>query len=189
MAVRIETSMGSLTVKLFYDKTPITCRNFLELAKSGYYDGCIFHRVVKGFMCQTGDPDPSSVSGTGGESIYGPTFKDEMVPSLSHDSPGIVSMANSGLNTNASQFFILFRESESLDGKHTVFGKVEESDWSVLQAIEQLKVGKNERPIKPVKIFGCHVEEDPWVGEALPPGAAIPEKALVNQPDKNCSVQ
>mmetsp|Transcript_34345 Transcript_34345/g.77618 ORF Transcript_34345/g.77618 Transcript_34345/m.77618 type:complete len:189 (+) Transcript_34345:77-643(+) len=188
MSVRIETSMGSITVNLEHQKTPRTCRNFIELAKAGYYDGCIFHRVVKGFMCQTGDPDPSSPHGTGGESIYGPTFMDEIIASLSHSKTGIVSMANAGLNTNSSQFFMTFKACEHLDGKHTIFGSVDEKDWGVLREIESVKVGKNDKPVKPIKIFCCHIEDDPWAGQPLPPGASIPEKPLVNQ-DKNCAVQ
>mmetsp|Transcript_73577 Transcript_73577/g.157738 ORF Transcript_73577/g.157738 Transcript_73577/m.157738 type:complete len:189 (-) Transcript_73577:112-678(-) len=188
MAVRFETSIGSLTVHLHHTRTPRTCRNFIELAKAGYYDGCIFHRVVKGFMCQTGDPDPNNGQGTGGDSIYGSTFNDEITSALSHDKVGIVSMANAGLNTNSSQFFFTFKACEHLDGKHTIFGYVEESDWQVLRDIEQVKVGKNERPAKPIKIFCCHILEDPWAGQPLPPGCAIPEKPLVSQ-DKNCAVQ
>mmetsp|Transcript_13360 Transcript_13360/g.39000 ORF Transcript_13360/g.39000 Transcript_13360/m.39000 type:complete len:189 (-) Transcript_13360:221-787(-) len=188
MSVRIESSMGSITVHLYHAKAPRTCRNFMELAKAGYYDGCVFHRVVKGFMCQTGDPDPSSPHGTGGESIYGPTFADEITASLSHDKMGVVSMANAGLNTNSSQFFVIFKACEHLDGKHTIFGSVEEADWHVLRDIEAVKVGKSDRPSKPIKIFCCHVEDDPWAGQPLPPGASIPEKPLVNH-DKNCCVQ
>mmetsp|Transcript_67871 Transcript_67871/g.189490 ORF Transcript_67871/g.189490 Transcript_67871/m.189490 type:complete len:190 (+) Transcript_67871:37-606(+) len=189
MAVRVETSMGSFTIRLHYTKAPRTCRNFIELAKAGYYDGCIFHRVVKNFMCQTGDPDPNSNNSSGGESIYGPTFDDEIVATLSHNQPGIVSMANAGLNTNSSQFFITFKPCEHLDGKHTIFGYVEEQCWGVLRDIEATKVGKNERPTKCVKIFCCHIEEDPWAGQELPSGASIPEKPLINQADKNCAMQ
>mmetsp|Transcript_18829 Transcript_18829/g.39163 ORF Transcript_18829/g.39163 Transcript_18829/m.39163 type:complete len:188 (+) Transcript_18829:48-611(+) len=187
MAVRIETSMGALTVHLHDKRAPATCRNFMELAKAGYYDGCIFHRVVKGFMCQTGDPDPSQ-QGAGGESIYGPTFMDEIVADLSHNKTGTVSMANAGLNTNSSQFFVTFKACEHLDGKHTIFGYVEECDWGALRDIEAAKVGKNDRPAKAIKIFACHIEEDPWAGQPLPPGASIPEKPLVNH-DKNCLLQ
>mmetsp|Transcript_153370 Transcript_153370/g.471839 ORF Transcript_153370/g.471839 Transcript_153370/m.471839 type:complete len:189 (-) Transcript_153370:276-842(-) len=188
MAVRIETSMGSITVHLHDDKAPQSCRNFLELAKAGYYDGCIVHRVVKGFMFQTGDPDPASQHGSGGESIYGPTFMDEIVADLSHNKTGVVSMANAGLNTNSSQFFVTFRPCEHLDGKHTIFGYVEECDWQVLRDIEAAKVQKNDRPVKPIKIFACQIERDPWAGQPLPPGASIPEKPLVNH-DKTCVLQ
>eukprot|EP00408_Alexandrium_pacificum_P002307 CAMPEP_0171210014 /NCGR_PEP_ID=MMETSP0790-20130122/28890_1 /TAXON_ID=2925 /ORGANISM="Alexandrium catenella, Strain OF101" /LENGTH=180 /DNA_ID=CAMNT_0011675637 /DNA_START=122 /DNA_END=664 /DNA_ORIENTATION=+ len=180
--------MGSVTVQLHHKRAPMTCRNFLELAKAGYYDGCILHRVVKGFMCQTGDPDPTSQGGSGGESIYGSTFQDEITADISHNKTGTVSMANAGLNTNSSQFFVTFKACEHLDGKHTIFGFVPESDWQVLRDIEAVKTGKNDRPVKPIKIFACHIDEDPWAGQPLPPGASIPEKPLVNH-DKNCLVQ
>merc|ERR1719491_2073248 len=139
-------------------------------------------------MCQTGDPDPTNANGPGGESIYGPTFMDEIIASLSHDRAGIVSMANAGLNTNASQFFITFKACEHLDGKHTIFGYVEPPDWPVLQEIEKVKVGKNEKPLKAIKVFCCHIEEDPWAGQPLPAGASIPDKPLLNQ-DKQCVLQ
>eukprot|EP00419_Tripos_fusus_P002410 CAMPEP_0172668594 /NCGR_PEP_ID=MMETSP1074-20121228/9160_1 /TAXON_ID=2916 /ORGANISM="Ceratium fusus, Strain PA161109" /LENGTH=181 /DNA_ID=CAMNT_0013485259 /DNA_START=117 /DNA_END=662 /DNA_ORIENTATION=- len=181
--------MGSMTLILHHRQAPLTCRNFIELAKAGYYDGCLFHRVVKGFMCQSGDPDPRSTHGSGGESIYGPTFQDEIVANLSHEKTGIASMANAGLNTNSSQFFVTFQACEHLDGRHTIFGYVPEQDWQVLKTIEAVKVGKADRPLKPIKIFCCHVEEDPWAGEPLPAGASIPERPLVNQNDKNCVVQ
>eukprot|EP00931_Biecheleriopsis_adriatica_P006235 TRINITY_DN107673_c0_g1_i1.p1 TRINITY_DN107673_c0_g1~~TRINITY_DN107673_c0_g1_i1.p1 ORF type:complete len:187 (+),score=35.32 TRINITY_DN107673_c0_g1_i1:71-631(+) len=186
MAVRINTSMGSISIRLHDRQTPLTCRNFTELSKAGYYDGCIIHRVIKGFMMQAGDPDPNN--GSGGESIYGPSFQDEIVASLSHDRPGIVSMANAGLNTNSSQFFITFKACEHLDGKHTIFGYVEESSLPVLRDIESVKVGKNDRPSKPIKIFEMVVDEDPWAKQPLPAGAAIPDKPLINE-DKNCTVQ
>merc|ERR1719264_803957 len=99
-------------------------------------------------MCQTGDSDPRSTQGSGGESIYGPTFQDEIVANLSHDKTGIVSMANAGLNTNSSQFFLTFKACEHLDGKHTIFGFVDEKDWGVLREIESVKVGKNDKPVK-----------------------------------------
>eukprot|EP00928_Gymnodinium_smaydae_P013040 TRINITY_DN14753_c1_g2_i1.p1 TRINITY_DN14753_c1_g2~~TRINITY_DN14753_c1_g2_i1.p1 ORF type:complete len:191 (-),score=21.31 TRINITY_DN14753_c1_g2_i1:104-676(-) len=190
MSARLETSMGTFTIRLHHTTTPRTCRNFVELAKAGYYDGCIFHRVVKGFMCQTGDPDPNSTHGNGGESIYGPSFMDEIVASLSHNRVGIVSMANAGLNTNSSQFVITFKACEHLDGKHTIFGYVEESDWHILRDIEAVKVNKTDRPLKPIKLFGCHIENDPWSGQPLPPGASLPEKPLVKtQEDQKCSMQ
>merc|ERR1740123_1384650 len=150
--------MGSLTLILHHrQEAPATCRNFMELAKAGYYDGCVFHRVVKGFMCQTGDPDPRSTHGSGGESIYGPTFHDEIVANLSHDKTGIVSMANAGLNTNSSQFFVTFQACEHLDGRHTIFGYVPEEDsW----AGEPLPAGASipERPLVNQSDKNCAVQ-------------------------------
>eukprot|EP00192_Tetraselmis_astigmatica_P014523 CAMPEP_0117697940 /NCGR_PEP_ID=MMETSP0804-20121206/29503_1 /TAXON_ID=1074897 /ORGANISM="Tetraselmis astigmatica, Strain CCMP880" /LENGTH=182 /DNA_ID=CAMNT_0005512237 /DNA_START=358 /DNA_END=906 /DNA_ORIENTATION=- len=166
-----------MTVELFTRDCPRTCRNFLELAKSGYYDGNIFHRLVPDFMAQTGDP---LGNGTGGESIYGPTFEDEVVAKLSHSKPGMLSMANSGRNTNASQFFLTLKACQHLDGKHTVFGHIT-SGMDVLEDIAKIKVDKNNRPKKPVKLFSVSVLQDPWDGQPIPEGCHIPEKPLVSQ--------
>ena len=110
-------TMGKVKIELYADKTPKTVQNFIDLSNSGFYDGIIFHRVIPGFMAQTGDPDGT---GSGGP---GYTFEDEFHPSLSHDSAGILSMANRGPNTNGSQFFITYGPQPHLDNMHSVFGK------------------------------------------------------------------
>jgi peptidyl-prolyl cis-trans isomerase-like 1 len=92
--------MGSITLELYTDHAPRTCKNFLTLAERGYYDGCPFHRIIPDFMIQGGDP---TGTGRGGSSIYGGKFADEIHPSLKHTGAGILSMANSGPNTNGSQ--------------------------------------------------------------------------------------
>mmetsp|Transcript_12379 Transcript_12379/g.23660 ORF Transcript_12379/g.23660 Transcript_12379/m.23660 type:complete len:205 (-) Transcript_12379:730-1344(-) len=180
MSVSIVTSHGTFMVELFWRECPRTCRNFVELCKSGYYDGIIFHRLIPDFMFQTGDPYGD---GTGGESIYGPTFDDEIQARLSHDSPGILSMANAGRNTNSSQFFITFRPCPHLDGKHTVFGKVMDG-MAVVDEIQLVKVDKKKKPKTPIKIFATNVSNDPWAGEDLPAGCYIPEKPLVKVAEK-----
>jgi cyclophilin family peptidyl-prolyl cis-trans isomerase len=114
----IVTEKGTMRAKLYDDLVPMTVNNFVHLAQDDFYDGVTFHRVLEGFMAQTGDP---TGTGTGGP---GYQFADEFVPELSHDSPGILSMANAGPNTNGSQFFITFVPTPQLDGRHTVFGKV-----------------------------------------------------------------
>ena len=114
----ISTIYGDIIVELFADKVPKTCANFEELADSGFYDGLTFHRVIADFMIQGGCPNGN---GTGGP---GYQFNDEFHPDLKHDGPGILSMANSGPNTNGSQFFITHVPCPWLDGKHTVFGRV-----------------------------------------------------------------
>lgn len=177
MSVELITSHGDITIELYHRECPKTCRNFLELAKSGYYDGLIFHRLVADFMVQTGDPVGN---GTGGESIYGATFEDEIVARLSHTRAGTLSMANSGRNSNSSQFFITFKPTPHLDGKHTVFGHVT-SGMNVLEDMQTQKVDKNNRPKKPMKLFSVHVLHDPWEGQPLPPGSKIPEKPLVSK--------
>ena len=113
---------GEITIQLFAAEVPVTVNNFVFLAREGYYDGVTFHRVIPGFMAQGGDPDGS---GSGGP---GYRFDDEFHPSLRHDSPGILSMANAGQRggrgTNGSQFFITFAPTPHLDDRHSVFGKV-----------------------------------------------------------------
>ena len=121
-------NMGKVKIELYADKTPKTVQNFVDLSNSGFYDGVIFHRVIPGFMAQTGDPDGT---GTGGP---GYTFEDEFHPSLSHNSAGILSMANRGPNTNGSQFFITYGPTPHLDNMHSVFGKVVEGQ-DLIEAI------------------------------------------------------
>ncbi len=114
----IKTDLGDIVVDLLADKAPNTVNNFVFLAREGYYEGVIFHRVIKDFMAQTGDP---SGTGTGGP---GYSFADEFHPDLRHNGPGVLSMANAGPNTNGSQFFITHVATPWLDDKHSVFGKV-----------------------------------------------------------------
>ncbi|XP_059595147.1 peptidyl-prolyl cis-trans isomerase CYP18-2 isoform X1 [Vitis vinifera] len=115
--VTLETSMGSFTVELYYKHAPRTCRNFLELSRRGYYDNVKFHRIIKDFIVQGGDP---TGTGRGGESIYGSKFEDEIKPELKHTGAGILSMANAGPNSNGSQFFITLAPAQSLDGNNMI---------------------------------------------------------------------
>ncbi len=124
----LHTEKGDIVLQLFADKTPRTVNNFVFLAREGFYDGTIFHRVIADFMAQGGDP---TGTGRGGP---GYRFEDEFDPSLKHDKPGILSMANAGPNTNGSQFFITHVPTPWLDGKHSVFGQVIEG-MDVLMAI------------------------------------------------------
>lgn len=114
----MHTDQGDITIQLFAKETPKTVNNFVFLSKEGFYDGVIFHRVIKDFMAQGGDP---TGTGRGGP---GYNFEDEFNPKLKHDKPGVLSMANAGRNTNGSQFFITHVPTPWLDFKHTVFGKV-----------------------------------------------------------------
>lgn len=127
------TAKGKITVNLFADKAPITVNNFVFLAREGFYDGTTFHRVIKGFMAQGGDP---TGTGTGGP---GYRWADERSAlQLRHDSPGILSMANAGRDTNGSQFFITHVATPHLDGKHAVFGKVaDQESMAVLLSIRE----------------------------------------------------
>jgi peptidylprolyl isomerase domain and WD repeat-containing protein 1 len=140
---------------LFGHECPRTIENFVGHAKSGYYDNVIFHRVIKGFMLQTGDP---LGDGTGGESIWGGEFEDEINRNLKHDRPYTVSMANSGPDTNGSQFFITTVPCGWLDGKHTVFGRVTKG-FDVCKTIEAVKVNKHDKPLDAMKIIGVDVIE------------------------------
>jgi peptidyl-prolyl cis-trans isomerase B (cyclophilin B) len=127
-----ETSKGVINVKLFADKTPLTCGNFVNLAKREYYNGLNFHRVIGDFMIQGGCPNGNGMGGPGYD------FKDEFDKELKHDKPGILSMANAGPGTNGSQFFITHGPTPHLDGAHTVFGAVEsDADQKVVDSIAQ----------------------------------------------------
>ncbi|RME54106.1 peptidylprolyl isomerase [Candidatus Woesearchaeota archaeon] len=127
----IKTDKGNIKFELFEKRAPITTKNFIDLAKKGFYNGLTFHRVIPGFVIQGGDPNGD---GTGGP---GYTIKDEFHPELKHDSKGIVSMANRGPNTGGSQFFITLNPQPHLDGKHSVFGKVVEG----LDIIDKIQKG------------------------------------------------
>jgi len=117
----LETSEGTIELNLFCDVAPKACENFIGLVNKGYYDGVIFHRVIKGFMIQGGDP---TGTGAGGESIFGEPFEDEVRPEVTFDKAGVVAMANAGPGTNGSQFFITVAATPWLNGHHTIFGKV-----------------------------------------------------------------
>ena len=139
----IYTNMGTMEFELHEDKVPITTSNFISLANEDFYDGVIFHRIIKGFMIQGGD---QTGTGTGGS---GKTIPDEIVPELKHDSLGILSMANSGPNTGSSQFFITLAPAPHLDGKHSIFGKLIKGE-DVLMAIGSVEVGDGDRPLTDV---------------------------------------
>ncbi|XP_051202469.1 peptidyl-prolyl cis-trans isomerase CYP71 [Lolium perenne] len=147
------TSMGDIHCRLYPEECPKTVENFTTHCRNGYYDNLIFHRVIKGFMVQTGDP---LGDGTGGQSIWGREFEDEFHKSLRHDRPFTLSMANAGPNTNGSQFFITTVATPWLDNKHTVFGRVVKG-MDVVQQIEKTKTDKNDRPYQDVKILNVTV--------------------------------
>jgi len=147
--VVLKTNQGTIEIKLRDDIAPRACENFLGLAKRGYYNGIIFHRVIKGFMIQGGDP---TGTGTGGESIWGRPFEDEVNPGVGFNKPGLVAMANSGPNTNGSQFFITTAQTPWLNMKHTIFGEVV-SGYDVVQKIENVSVDASNRPFTEQKII------------------------------------
>ncbi|KAL7646060.1 UNVERIFIED_CONTAM: hypothetical protein RMT77_002961 [Armadillidium vulgare] len=146
----LHTSMGDIHLKLFSKECPKTVENFCVHAKNGYYNGHIFHRVIKQFMIQTGDPQGT---GVGGSSIWGNEFEDEFHPSLRHDRPYTLSMANAGPNTNGSQFFITVIPTPWLDNKHTVFGRVTRG-LEVVQNISNAKTNpKSDKPYDDISLI------------------------------------
>lgn len=141
-----DTNMGEFEIELFEDKTPITTKNFIDLAQEGFYDEVIFHRIIDGFMIQGGDPTGTGMGGPG----Y--TIEDEFTPELTHESEGILSMANTGRpHTGGSQFFITLAATPWLDGHHTVFGKVIKG-MEVVREIGHVKTGPQDRPVHDVVI-------------------------------------
>lgn len=155
---QIITNLGNLNLELHCEITRKTCENFIKLAKSGYYDNTIFHRSIRNFMIQGGDP---TGTGNGGESIWKKTFKDEFAPNLSHQGRGILSMANSGPNTNKSQFFITYRSCQHLDKKHSIFGKVV-GGLETLSKMEKIEADKNDKPLQEIKILKVNIFVDPF---------------------------
>ncbi|EPR64763.1 peptidyl-prolyl cis-trans isomerase family 1 [Toxoplasma gondii TgCatPRC2] len=147
--VTLVTSMGDVEVELYWKHAPKTCRNFFELAKSGYYDNTVFHRVAKDFCIQGGDP---TGTGRGGESIFGGKFEDEIHPDLRHTGAGVVSMANCGPDTNGSQFFICLAPAPFLDGKHSIFGRVKKG-METVKKISTVQTTATDRPIYDIKII------------------------------------
>ncbi|RKW21430.1 peptidylprolyl isomerase [Candidatus Gracilibacteria bacterium] len=150
----VKTTKGQFEIFLETEKAPITTANFIGLAKKGYFKGIIFHRIIKNFMIQTGDP---TGTGMGGESIYGEKFKDEFHKELKNNSY-TVSMANSGTNTNGSQFFINVADNNYLDFKHSVFGEIISGRENVLN-ISKVKTDGNDKPEKEIKILNIEIKQ------------------------------
>ncbi|WP_312185688.1 peptidylprolyl isomerase [Lactococcus raffinolactis] len=178
----IHTNLGDLTVKLFDDVAPKTVKNFVELAEKGYYNGVIFHRIIRDFMIQGGDP---TGTGMGGESIYGEKFEDEFSENV-FNIRGALSMANAGPNTNGSQFFIVQNENlpydksalvkggwpeeiaeiytaggtPHLDGRHTVFGQLANAEsFETLDRIAKEPTGSQDKPANDVEIISIDLEK------------------------------
>ena len=150
----IKTNMGTIEIELYEKQTPKTVENFIGLAKKGYYNGIILHRVIDNFMIQGGDP---TGTGRGGESLWGDAFEDEIVDTLKFDKPGLFAMANAGPNTNGSQFFITTVKTSHLNGHHTIFGKVI-NGMDVVNAIGRGKTGPNDKPVKDVVMEKVTIE-------------------------------
>ena len=178
----IHTNLGDLTVKLFDDVAPKTVKNFIELAETGYYDGVIFHRIIRDFMIQGGDP---TGTGMGGASIYGEKFEDEF-SDKAFNIRGALSMANAGPNTNGSQFFIVENQNlpydksalvkggwpeeiaelyleggtPHLDGRHTVFGQlVDAASFETLDRIAKAPTGAQDKPKDAIEMISIELEK------------------------------
>ncbi|KAJ7173381.1 cyclophilin-like domain-containing protein [Mycena filopes] len=158
--VIIDTTVGEIDIELWSKETPKTCRNFITLALEGYYDNVIFHRVVPGFLVQTGD---KTGTGGGGESIYGEPFEDEIHPRLRFAHRGIVAMANNGTkDSNDSQFIITLDRAEELHGKHTLFGRCMGDTVYNVMKIGEMELGKEGRPVYPPKIKSIRIVDNPF---------------------------
>jgi peptidylprolyl isomerase len=152
--VILQTNQGNIELKLFPKESPLAVENFVGLVKKGYYDGIIFHRVIKSFMIQGGDP---TGTGRGGESIWGKPFNNENAPNLKFDHPGILAMANAGRDTNGSQFFITTVPYPSLNGGYTIFGEVT-SGFDIVQKIENTPTDGEDRPMSDQKIIKASIK-------------------------------
>jgi peptidyl-prolyl cis-trans isomerase-like protein 2 len=156
--IQFHTTHGDLNIELHCDITPRTCENFVTHCENGYYNGVIFHRSIRNFMIQGGDP---TGTGKGGESIWGKPFKDELNSKLVHSGRGVVSMANSGPHSNGSQFFILYKSANHLNFKHTVFGMVV-GGLTTLATMEKVPTDDDDRPLEEIKITGVTVFVNPY---------------------------
>lgn len=151
--VELNTNCGPIRIRLFPEVAPKTVENFVGLIEKKYYDGIIFHRVIKEFMIQGGDP---TGTGRGGQSLWGKPFADECSPQQRFDRKGILAMANAGPNTNGSQFFITTAETPWLNGRHTIFGEVIEG-YAVVESIETCQTGAGDRPLEDKKILSATI--------------------------------
>lgn len=152
--ILLSTTAWDITLELFPEAAPKAVENFVGLTEKGYYDGIIFHRVIRDFMIQGGDP---TGTGSGGKSIWMRAFEDEFLDSSLTHKKGVISMANAGRNTNGSQFFIVTAEDASfLDRKHTIFGHVI-SGMDVVESIEATKTDRSDRPLDEVKIIKASI--------------------------------
>lgn len=152
--VVLETTQGVIELTLRPDVAPKACENFVKLVEKGYYNGIIFHRVIPQFMIQGGDP---TGTGTGGSSIWGRPFGDELRADVCFDKPGILAMANSGPNTNGSQFFITTVETSWLNMRHTIFGYVS-AGYDVVKKIEKTPTGAENKPLVPQEIIKAYIK-------------------------------
>lgn len=152
----LETTQGNIELELRPDLAPLAVENFSTLIKNGYYNGTIFHRIIKHFMIQGGDP---TGTGRGGKSIWGKSFKDEFTPKAMFNRAGVLAMANAGPNTNGSQFFITTVETPHLNGRHTIFGYVKDKkSFDIIRKLENVQTGYMDKPVKEQKIIKAYIK-------------------------------
>lgn len=152
--VVLETTQGNIEVKLMPQVAPKACENFVGLVNKGYYNGIIFHRIIKDFMIQGGDP---TGTGRGGESIWGKPFEDEVSNEVKFDRPGLLAMANAGPSTNGSQFFITTVPTPWLNMRHTIFGEVISGN-DVVKKLENVPCGPGDKPLSEQKIIKAYLK-------------------------------
>jgi len=152
--VVLETNLGNIELTLKPDVAPKTCENFIGLVQKHYYDGIVFHRIIKNFMIQGGDP---TGTGAGGESIWNKPFGDECAAAVKFDKPGLLAMANRGPGTNGSQFFITTVATPWLNMRHTIFGEVT-AGYDIVKKMEGVKTDPRDRPVEPVKILKAYLK-------------------------------
>lgn len=192
--VLLKTSFGDVDIELWSKEAPLACKNFVQLCLEGYFDGCPIHRIIKGFMVQTGDP---SGTGTGGESVWGKPFKDELHGRIKFNHRGQVAMANEQKpNSNHSQFFVTLDACEWLNRKHTIFGKVAGVTMFNLLRMNDAEVDANERPVEVIKILSCEVLMNPFddivprdVSARKRPTAGAESLDTANKPKKDASLR
>jgi len=152
----LHTTQGDIELVLREDLAPLAVENFTKLIQNGYYNGIIFHRIIKNFMIQAGDPQGT---GMGGQSIWGKPFKDEISPKAQFDRPGVLAMANRGPNTNGSQFFITTAETRWLNGKYTIFGYVKDKkSYGVVKKLEQVPTSPRDKPLIKQEIIKAYIK-------------------------------
>jgi peptidylprolyl isomerase len=152
--VVLQTNQGNIELELYPNIAPKACENFLGLVKKGYYDKTIFHRVIKRFMIQGGDP---TGTGRGGESMWGHDFADEYAPNVTFNKVGLLAMANRGPSTNGSQFFITTAITPWLNGRHTIFGRVL-NGYDIVKKIESVEVGYADKPKETQGIIKAYIK-------------------------------
>jgi len=164
MSVTLHTTHGDLKIEIFCEAVPKAAENFLALCASNQYDNTIFHRNIKNFMIQGGDP---TGTGKGGQSIWGKPISDEVRSTLKFNARGVVAMANSGPDTNKSQFFIAYSKQTHLDGKYTIFGKVIDGADSTLDAMERVPVNEKNRPLQEIRLTHVTIHANPIADATL----------------------